>query len=139
MAFPDSFPPRVSRGGGAAPSGPESAGRPASVPAPGAVGWRWRRTALLLSIAAQLITISALASADPLPVTWAALLLAIAPAPLAALAAVTPVPTARLAVVAAAAVLVAGIAGEVTPTGVFFVPALVALAGAAISLWRERA
>ena len=45
---------------------------------------------------------------------------------------------ARLAVIAAAAVLVAGIAGEVTHTGVFFVPALVALAGAAISLWRER-
>lgn len=137
MALPDSFPPRMSRGGRAASSGAQSAGRPASIPALGAVGWRWRRAALLLSIAAQLITISALASADPLPATWAALLLAIAPAPLAALAAVTPAPAARLAVIAAAAALVAGIAGEVTHTSVLFVPALVALAGAAISLWRE--
>ena len=36
-------------------------------------GWQWRRAAWLLSVAAQLITISALTSADPLPVTWAAL------------------------------------------------------------------
>jgi hypothetical protein len=101
-------------------------------------GWQWRRAAVLLSIAAQLITISALTSADPLPVTWAALLLAIAPAPLAALTAVTPAPVARLAVIAAGAVLIAGIAGEVTHTGLFFVPALVALAGAGLWLWRER-
>ncbi len=80
-------------------------------------GWQWRRAALLLSVAAQLITISALTSADPLPVTWAALLLAIAPAPLAALAAVTLAPVARLAVIAAGAVLIAGIAREVTQHG----------------------
>src|SRR5580698_378687 len=55
---------------------------PATVPAP--PSWAWRRGALVLAGAAQLITISALTSADPLAVTWSALLLAIAPAPLAA-------------------------------------------------------
>jgi len=39
--------------------------------------WPWRRTALLLAGAAQLITISALPGADPIPVTWASLLLAV--------------------------------------------------------------
>jgi hypothetical protein len=39
---------------------------------------------MLLSGAAQLITISALLSADPEPATWSMLLLAIAPAPLGA-------------------------------------------------------
>jgi hypothetical protein len=41
-------------------------------------------------------------------------------------------------VIAAGAVLIAGIAGEVTHTDLFFVPALVALAGAGRWLWRER-
>jgi hypothetical protein len=44
-----------------------------------------------LCIAAQLITISALESADPLVVTWASVLLATAPAPLVAITAFTPV------------------------------------------------
>jgi hypothetical protein len=51
-------------------------------------------------VAAQLITIAALTSADRIPASWAGLLLAVAPAPLAALAAFTPVRVARLAVVA---------------------------------------
>ena len=55
--------------------------RPVPVPAP--LSWAWRRAALFLAGAAQLITISALTSADPLAVTWASLMLAIAPAPLA--------------------------------------------------------
>jgi hypothetical protein len=38
----------------------------------------------------------------------------------------------------AGAVLIAGIAGEVTHMGLFFVPTLVALAGAGLWLWRER-
>jgi hypothetical protein len=105
------------------------------VAAPGS--WPWRRAALLLCIAAQLITIAALEGADPVPATWAALLLAIAPAPLAAVAAFAPPRVARVAVVAAAAVVVAGIAGQVTHAGLFFVPALAALAGAAVRLWRE--
>jgi hypothetical protein len=41
--------------------------RPAPVPAP--PSWAWRRGALILAGAAQLITISALTSADPLAVT----------------------------------------------------------------------
>lgn len=86
--------------------------------------WPWRRAALLLAGAAQLITISALVGADPIPATWSSLLLAIAPAPLAAVAGI--------------AVLIAGIAAQVTYTGLFFLPALVALAVAAIKLWREQ-
>ncbi len=58
-------------------------GRLDAVPAPGS--WPWRRAALLACVAAQLITISALVSADPIPATWTALLLAVAPAPLALL------------------------------------------------------
>jgi hypothetical protein len=47
--------------------------------APAPPSWPWRRGALILAGAAQLITISALTSADPLAVTWSSLLLAIAP------------------------------------------------------------
>ena len=101
--------------------------------------WPWRRAALLLAVAAQLITIAALESADPVPATWAALLLAIAPGPLAALAAFAPPPVARIAAPLTVVVLVAGIAGLVTHTGLFFVPALVAMVVAAVTLWRETA
>ena len=99
---------------------------------------RGGRAALLLSIAAQLITIAALEGADPLAVTWAALLLAIAPAPLAAVVAFAPAPIARLAAVLDAAVLVAGILGGILHTGLFFVPALAAMAVAGVKLWREQ-
>src|SRR5271170_2092314 len=92
--------------------------RPAPVPAP--PSWAWRRGALILAGAAQLITISALTSADPLAVTWASLLLAVAPAPLAAAAAFAPAPVNRLAAVIAELVLVAGIAGSIMHTGLFF-------------------
>ncbi len=97
----------------------------------------WRLAALLLAGAAQLITISALTSADPLAVTWASLLLAIAPAPLAAAAAYAPAPADRAAAVAGVAVLVAGMAGEITHIGWFFLPALVTLAVGGVMLWRE--
>ena len=100
--------------------------------------WPWRRAALLLAGAAQLITISALVGADPIPATWSSLLLAVAPAPLAAAAAFAPAPVNLLAAVAGIAVLVVGIAAQVTHTGLFFVPALVALAVAAVKLWREQ-
>ncbi|HEY1624445.1 MAG TPA: hypothetical protein VGG16_11665 [Streptosporangiaceae bacterium] len=135
MTIPDPFPRRMSR--------PPVAATPASGPAAGApaaaapASWRWRRAALLLSGAAQLITISALQSADPLTVTWAALLLAIAPAPLAALAAFAPARIARVAAPLAAVVLVAGIVGEIAHTGLFFVPALAVMAVAAVMLRRE--
>jgi hypothetical protein len=87
---------------------------PVAVPAP--PSWPWRRGALILAGAAQLITISALTSADPMAVTWSALLLAIAPAPLAA-AAFAPAPVNRLAAVAGVAVLIAGIASGILHTG----------------------
>ena len=98
----------------------------------------WRLAALLLAGAAQLITISALVGADPLAATWASLLLAIAPAPLAAAALYVPAPVSLLAAVAGVAVLVAGIAGEILHIGLFFLPALVALAIGTVELWRER-
>jgi hypothetical protein len=107
----------------------------AAVPAP--PSWAWLRGALILAGAAQLITISALVGADPLATTWSSLLLAIAPAPLAAIAAFSPAPANRFAAVVAAAVLVAGIVGEITHTGVLFLPALVVLVVAAVKLWGE--
>jgi hypothetical protein len=64
-----------------ADSSPEASRSPAPP------SWPWRRAALFLAGAAQLITISALLSADPIAVNWASLLLAVAPAPLAAAAA----------------------------------------------------
>jgi hypothetical protein len=100
--------------------------------------WPWRRAALFLAGAAQLITISALVGADPLAVTWWSLLLAIAPAPVAATAAFAPAPVNRLAAAAGALILVAGIAGGIAHTGLFFVPALVALAVGGVKLWREQ-
>jgi hypothetical protein len=114
----------------AAPAGP------ARVPAP--PSWPWRRSALLLAGAAQLITISALVSSvDPLAATWSSLLLATAPAPLAATAAFAPAAVNRLAAAAGVLVLIAGIAGGITHTGLLFVPALVALAVGGAKLWRE--
>ena len=65
--------------------------------------WPWRRAALFLAGAAQLITISALVRADPIPATWSSLLLAVAPAPLAA-AVFAPSPVSLLAAVAGIAV-----------------------------------
>ena len=61
--------------------------------------WPWRWTALILAVAAQLITISALVSADPIAATWSSLLLATAPAALAAAAAFAPAAVSRLAAV----------------------------------------
>jgi hypothetical protein len=101
--------------------------------------WPWRRAALFLAGAAQLITISDLLGADPVGVTWSSLLLAVAPALLAAGAAFTPAPVNLAAAAAGVAVLVAGIAGQITHTGVLFVPALVALAVGGVNLWREQA
>lgn len=99
----------------------------------------WLVGALLLSGAGQLITISALLSVDPLAATWWALLLAIAPAPLAAVAAFAPATLARAAAGALAVVLIAGIVGGVLHTGLFFLPALVVLVVGGRALWRERA
>jgi hypothetical protein len=109
---------------------------PEAVPTP--PSWPWRRGAMLLAGAAQLITISALLSADPLAVTWWSLLLAIAPAPLAAAATFAPARLNLLAAVAGVLVMIAGIAGGILHIGLFFVPALVVLAVGAVKLWREQ-
>ena len=106
--------------------------------APAPRSWPWRRGAFLLAAAAQLITISALTSADPLAVTWSSLLLAIAPAPLAALAAFAPARVARPAAAVAVVVLVAGIVGGILHTGLFFLPALIALTVGTVMLWGEQ-
>jgi hypothetical protein len=92
---------------------------------------------LFLAGAAQLITISALVGADPIPAIWSSLLLAVAPAPVAAAAAFAPAPVNLLAAVAGIAVLAVGIPTQVTHTG-FFVPALMMLAVAAVNLWHEQ-
>jgi hypothetical protein len=110
---------------------------PRPVPAP--PSWPWRRGALILAGAAQLITISALVPNDlPLAATWSSLLLAIAPAPVAAAAAFAPAPVNLLAAVIAVLVLVVGIAGGILHTGLFFVPALVVMAVGTVKLWREQ-
>jgi hypothetical protein len=110
----------------------------------------WLRGALVLAIAGQLITVSALCSAYPLSASWSApylatLLLAIAPAPLAALAVIAAFaarqpgeqryaqPTTALTVV----VLLVGMIGGVTHTGLFFLPELAVLGIATRKLWRE--
>jgi hypothetical protein len=98
----------------------------------------WLRGAFYLAGAAQLITISALLSADPEPATWAMLLLAVAPVLLAAAAVFAPAPANVAATVAGAVVMVVGLVGAATHTGWFFAPALVALAVGAVKLWRER-
>jgi hypothetical protein len=122
-----------------APASPASASTaPQPVPARRAPRRPWRLAALLLAGAAQLITISALVGADPLAATRASLLLAITPAPLAAAALYVPAPVSLLAAVAGMAVLVAGIAGEITHIGLFFLPAVAALAIGAAELWREQ-
>jgi hypothetical protein len=114
-----------------------AASSPGVAAAPGS--WPWRRAALLASIAAQLITISALVGADPIPASWTALLLAVAPAPLALIAAFARAPVPRVAAPLAVVVLVTGMIGQVAHTAVFFLPALAAMTGAAVRLWREGA
>jgi hypothetical protein len=93
---------------------------------------------MLLAGAAQLITISALLGVDPLAVTWWSLLLAIAPAPLAAAATFAPARLNLLAAAAGVLVLIAGIAGGILHIGLFFLPALVVLAVGTVKLWREQ-
>jgi hypothetical protein len=143
MSIPDQLPRRMSRTAPTAAVPPDgsaeasAASKPHVAPAPGS--WPWRRAALLASIAAQLITISALEGADPFPAAWTAVLLAVAPAPLALAVAFAPAPAARLAAPLAAVVLVTGMIGQVTHTGLFFLPALAAMTVAALRLWREGA
>jgi hypothetical protein len=97
----------------------------------------WLRGALVLAIAAQLITVSALNSPRyPLVANWATLLMAIAPAPLAALTVLAPKRFTRAAILLDIVVLVVGIVGGITHTGLFFVPELAVLVYAMV---REQA
>jgi hypothetical protein len=120
----------------AAPAAPGSLRR--SIPALTAPGGPWLLAALILAGAAQLITISLLTSSVPLAATWASLLLATAPAPLAAAAAYVPGPASLLFAVASAGAMVAGLVGEISHVGLWFLPALVILAIGIVMLWRER-
>jgi hypothetical protein len=117
---------------------PEASPAAPTVASPAPPSWPWRRAALFLVGAAQLITISALVGVDPIPATWSSLLLAVAPAPLAAAAAFASAPVNLLAAVAGIAVLAVGVVAQVTHTVLFFVPALVVLAVGAVKLWREQ-
>jgi len=83
----------------------------------------------------------AVSSAAPTVVsaaTWSSLLLAVAPAPVAAAAAFAPAPVNLLAAACGIAVLAVGIVAQVAHTGLFFLPALLVLAVAAVKLWREQ-
>jgi len=93
---------------------PDTSPAATAVVSPAPSSWPWRRAALFLAGAAQLITISALVGAEPVPATWSSLLLAVAPGPLAAAAAFAPTPVNLLAAVAGIAVLV-GIVAQVAP------------------------
>jgi hypothetical protein len=97
--------------------------------------WPWRRAALLLTGDAQLTSVSPLVGADPIAASRSSLL-AGAPAPLAAGATSALAPGDLAAAVAGIAVLVAGIGGQPTHTGLFFVP--VALAAGAVGLRPEQ-
>jgi hypothetical protein len=110
---------------------------------PRTITQRWLFAAFLLAGAAQLITISALLGATPLATSWSALLLAIAPAPLAAAAAFTAPRLARLAAVAAAVAIGVGVVGSLTEwstsnahTGVLFFLSLAAVVVGGLRLWR---
>ena len=110
---------------------------------PRTITQRWLFAAFLLAGAAQLITISALLSADPLATSWSALLLAIAPVLLTAAAALAPPRLARPAAAAAAVVLIVGIVGTLTDwsgsnahIGPLFIPALAAVLAGGFRLWQ---
>jgi hypothetical protein len=96
---------------------------------------RWLFAAFLLAGSAQLITISALLSVDPVAASWSALLVAIAPVLLTAAAAFAPRRVAGLAVTAAVVVLVIGIVAQGANTGPLFIPALLAAVVGGTRLW----
>jgi hypothetical protein len=113
------------------PIGSSPAGSSTALPATSALSdvrtSQWRRAALLLTGAAQLITIASLTYLLHPGVSWAGLLLAIAPVPLVALTAYAPRPIAKWAVIIPIVVVAAGLAGWITHAGWLFVPALAAL------------
>jgi hypothetical protein len=102
-----------------ADSSPEAGKATPAITSPAPPSWPWRRVALFLAGAVQLITISALVSADPIAATWSSLLLAVAAVPLAAAAAFAPAPVNLQAVVAGIAVLIAASPGSSLIPGCF--------------------
>jgi hypothetical protein len=142
MTSPASFPHRISRAISVTAPPPDTApaetSENAQDVASSPASWPWRRAALLLSIAAQLITIAALERRGPHPGYLdggAASDRARAAGPGGR---VRPAPVARMAAPLAVVVLVVGVIGQMTDTGLFFVPALAAMTVAAVRLWRER-
>jgi hypothetical protein len=132
-------PPRAATASATAePASVQPAAAQAATSEPVSPTRRWRIGAFLLTGAAQIITIASLTYVLHPGVTWAALLLAIAPAPLAAVAAFAPRPIARWAAVVAALVVVAGLAGWATHAGWLFAPALAALVVVCLRLWGDR-
>jgi hypothetical protein len=141
MTIPESFPRRLPRLVSTPPVVAESVVEASTSAYDGSVEstrphWKWRDAALFLCVGAQLATISALLGSVPVPATWASLLLAIAPIPLAVLTAYSPVRFAKVLAPLTAVVLVIGIVGSITHAGWVFVPALVVLVMTAMRLGR---
>ena len=103
-------------GGAPAGSSSEAPSAAHALDSPAPPSWPWWRAALFLAGAAQLITISALVGADPIPATWSSLLLAVAPAPLAAATAFASAPVNLLAAAVGIAGLAVGIIAQATHT-----------------------
>jgi len=74
-----------------APADASTEATPPASASPAPPSWPWRRAVFFHADAAQLLTVSAPVVGDPIPATWSSLLLAIAPAPLAAAFAPTAV------------------------------------------------
>ena len=106
----------MSIGNAPAETSPQAGPAVPAAPPPAPPSWPWRRAALFLAGAAQLITISALVGADPIPATWSSLLLAVAPAPLAAATAFASAPVNLLAAAVGIAGLAVGIIAQATHT-----------------------
>src|SRR5215472_10498529 len=119
---------------GAAPAGssPEAPPEAPALDSPAPAGWPWRRAALFLAGAAQLITISALGGCRSRPSGLVVAAAGGCARAAGSYAAFAPAPVNLLAADA-------GIAAQATHTGLLFAPALVVLAVAADGLWPEQA
>ena len=126
---------------GAAPAGssPEAPPEAPALDSPAPAGWPWRRAALFLAGAAQLITISALGGCRSRPSGLVVAAAGGCARAAGSYAAFAPAPVNLLAAAAGIAVLAVGIAAQATHTGLLFAPALVVLAVAADGLWPEQA
>ena len=128
--------PSRSRRSPPAPSVPAS---PAVPPVAAPPSWPWRRGALILagSRAADHHFGAGELRTTRWPPRGGPCCWRIAPAPVAAVAAFAPAPVGRVVGVVGVLVLVAGIAGGILHIGLFFVPALAALAIGTVTLRRD--